>query len=108
MQFRAALPANSLPASTRSLTRGVREILHSRWSFRTDSLNGNLVNHNTPHPPGVSDVWQIKGLREGDFGSVAIIRLTGGFSGSVANKAVRALEARSLEGETAPPPRTFL
>ena len=40
-------------------------------------------------PRGVSYVWQTKGLREPLFGSVAMIRLTGGFSGSVANKGVR-------------------
>src|SRR5258708_19830132 len=102
MHFRAALPANILPASTRSLTRGVREILHSRRSFRTDSLNGNLVNHNTPHPPGVSDVRQIKGLREGDFGSVAIIRLTGAFSAILANKPLIPSAARTLKGQTPP------
>jgi hypothetical protein len=28
-------------------------------------------------PPGVSDVWQAKDLRKGDFGSVAMIGLTG-------------------------------
>ena len=40
-------------------------------------------------PRGVSYVWQTKELREQLFGSVAMIRLTGGFSGSVANKGVR-------------------
>src|SRR3977135_3678535 len=30
--------------------------------------------------PGVSDVWQTKGLKEGDFGSVARKELTGEFS----------------------------
>jgi len=40
-------------------------------------------------PGGVSYVWQTKGLREPLFGSVAMIRLTGGFPGSVANKGVR-------------------
>jgi len=35
-----------------------------------------------PHggPPGVSDVWQAKDLRKGDFGSVAMIGLTGEIS----------------------------
>jgi len=32
------------------------------------------------YPQGVSDVWQAKDLRKGDFGSVAMIRLTGEFS----------------------------
>ena len=30
--------------------------------------------------PGVSDMWQTKGLKEGDFGSVARKELTGEFS----------------------------
>jgi hypothetical protein len=32
------------------------------------------------HPRGVSEVWQGKDLREGVFGSVAMIRLTSEFS----------------------------
>jgi hypothetical protein len=32
------------------------------------------------YPPGVSDVWQAKGLRRDVFGSVAMIRLTGEIS----------------------------
>ena len=40
-------------------------------------------------PRGGSYVWQTKELREQLFGSVAMIRLTGGFPGSVANKGVR-------------------
>ncbi len=32
------------------------------------------------HPPGVSDVWQTRGLETRVFGSVAIVGLTGRFS----------------------------
>ncbi len=40
-------------------------------------------------PGGDSHVWQTKGLRERVFGSVARIRVRGGFFGSVANEEVR-------------------
>jgi hypothetical protein len=39
-------------------------------------------------PQGVLDVWQTKDLREGVFGSVAMIRLSVGLRGCVANKGV--------------------
>ncbi len=50
-------------------------------------------------------MWQTKGLQEGDFGCVAMIRLTGGFSGSVANAEVRGSEFRRWKKmRCAPPP----
>ena len=40
-------------------------------------------------PRGVLDVWQAKDLREGVFGSVAMIGVSRHFVGSVASKGLR-------------------
>jgi len=48
-------------------------------------------------------VWQAKGLREGIFGSVAMIGVSGRFHGSVAKKGVRGVlkKGRVLQGSDA-------
>jgi hypothetical protein len=63
--------------------------------LRTDSLIGNLVNRNPPHPPLFSDVWQTKDFKPCVFGCVANKGVMGVFYGCVANAEVRGLEVRS-------------
>lgn len=50
-------------------------------------------------PRGVLDVWQTKGLRESEFGCVAMTGVTGEFLGSVARKGDRAENVRVRWGQ---------
>ena len=49
-------------------------------------MSSSISQRGKGYTPGDSDVWQTKTLRELDFGCVAMIRLMGGFFGSVARK----------------------
>ena len=60
------------------------------------------------HPPGVSDVWQVKDLKLGEIGSVASKEVMGEFFGCVANKEVRDWRKEVREGNKAPSPPMIL
>jgi hypothetical protein len=62
--------------------------------LRTGILVGHLVEHNAADPPGGLGSVATTGVILGDFGSVAMIRLSRRFFGSVARKGVRGEEVR--------------
>jgi len=83
-------PGGHRPRFHRRVVQGNAISFHELTSKIAIGAHGSASRMETGLAPGgVSYVWQTKGLREPLFGSVAMIRLTGGFPGSVANKGVR-------------------
>ncbi len=62
------------------------------------AMRKNLVNKTPGAPGGVSDLWQRKYLKCGDFGSVARKRVTGEFLGCVANEGAKVFDAGGQRG----------